>query len=441
MASESTSQSLPKSLTRLTNIHFELADGHITFNNSVSLLESKFPEHQDMLKFLSNCCILKALIIQPSVIYNKYLRDFWYSTKVVHKSITFSLLNVEKSLSFDREICASVIGLEYSKEYVSLPDHEGVKDAIATLGLSNGNDSNLSSKDLAHLSLLRLRYFFPTWKVLTTYLVKFLGGNQGSHDQLNVNQQMIAYGLCWGLDIDIAGILYDDLVYKLTANGKKGREKNICYTRYMSLITSATFKKPTSSEVPLTCHMRKVAKIDEEPLITTSKEANHEASGAMSLSGTSEHPDSTPKAKTDKKRRKKKTPSSSKPNVSKEVTADTTQSLDASMSAEEQDNQPKTADTKKDQENVVTEEVHMGDDGTEFVDPGLYSIDNFTLESLNQTADESPFDTESEIKFVKSFKPITNDEESLFTSKESDTEEDSELASILDDEIRPLSAF
>ncbi|GJR38928.1 putative ribonuclease H-like domain-containing protein [Tanacetum coccineum] len=90
-----------------------------------------------------------------------------------------------------------VIGLEYSKEYVSLPDHEAVKDAIAILGLSNDKESEASSKDLAHSSPLRLRYFSQTWK---------------------------------GLNIDIAGILYDDLISKLTAGGKKGREKNICYT-------------------------------------------------------------------------------------------------------------------------------------------------------------------------------------------------------------------
>ncbi|GJS01069.1 retrovirus-related pol polyprotein from transposon TNT 1-94 [Tanacetum coccineum] len=330
-----------------------------------------------------------ALVIQPSAIYNKYLRDFWYSAKVVDNSITFSLSNVERSLSFDSDTFASVIGLEYLKEYISLPDHEAVKDVIATLRLSYGNYLDLSSKDLAHSTPLRLRYFSPTWKVLMTYLVKCLGGNQGSHDQLNVNQQMITYGLCWGMDIDIAGILYDDVVSKLTAAGKKGREKNICYTRYMSLvmehllgkeyvnsnltatksyqITSATFKKPTVPEVPLTSHMRKVANLDEEPL-------------------------------------------------------------------------RKQTLTPLEQENVVIE-VHMDDDGTEFVDSELHLIGNITLESLNQTADESPFDTESEIKIVKSYKPVTANEESRFTSNESDAEEDSNLEYIPDDEIGSPSAF
>ncbi|GJX02546.1 hypothetical protein Tco_0186459 [Tanacetum coccineum] len=370
MTSESTSQSLPKKLTRPTNVYFELADDHIAFNNSVVLLDLTIPEFKEMLQFL------KALVIQPYAVYNKYLMDLWYSAKVLDNTITFSLSHIEKSLSFDRDIFASIIGLEYSKEYVSLPDHEAMKDAIATL--------------------------------------------EGADDLF-----------------DIVGVLYGDLISKLTVRGKKGREKNICYTRYLSLvmehlmgkdytnnnltptksfqITSATFKKPTSSKVPLTSHTCKVAKLDDEPQVTSSEGANIETSGAMSLSGTSEHPASVQKAKPDKKRRHAE---------GTEVTTDTTKSLDASMSVEEQENQPQTADTAKEQDNVVTEEINMGDDGTEF-----------------DTADENPFDTESEIKFVKSYKPVTDNEEPLFTSKESDTKEDSELASIPDDEIGSPSAF
>nr|GEX38785.1 hypothetical protein [Tanacetum cinerariifolium] len=147
-------------------------------------------------------------------------------------------------------------------------------------------------------------------------------------------------------EIDIAGILYDDLISKLIASGKKGIEKNICYTRYLSIvmehllgkdyvnkdlfatksyqITSATFKQSLVYEVPLTSYMRKNAKLDEEPLITPSEEANI-AFSAMFLSETSEH---------------------SLAEVI-EVTADTTQNLDASMSVEKQENQTHTADAIK----------------------------------------------------------------------------------------------
>ncbi|GJZ50239.1 putative ribonuclease H-like domain-containing protein [Tanacetum coccineum] len=81
----------------------------------------------------------------------------------------------------------------------------------------------------------------------------------------------------------------------------------------------------------------------------------------------------------------------------------------------------------------------MADKGTEFADSRLHSIGNITLESLNQAANESPFDTESEIRIVKRFKPATNEE--VFTSKESDAAEDSKLESIPDDEIGSPLAF
>ncbi|GKE65826.1 hypothetical protein Tco_1519987 [Tanacetum coccineum] len=162
MASVSSSQSLPKTLTHPSNVYFELVDGHIAFNNGVTLLESKFPKYKDMLQFLSNCCLSKALVIQPSAVYNKYLSELWYSTEVVANTITFSLSNFEKPLSFNRDIFASVVGLEYSKEYVSLPDHEAMKDAIATLGLSDDKEPEMTSKEVAHSFPLRLRFFSPT---------------------------------------------------------------------------------------------------------------------------------------------------------------------------------------------------------------------------------------------------------------------------------------
>ncbi|GJR38929.1 hypothetical protein Tco_1214613 [Tanacetum coccineum] len=254
-------------------------------------------------------------------------------------------------------------------------------------------------------------------------------------------------------------------------------------------MTGATFKQSSLSEVPLTSYMRQVAKLNKEPLITPFEEANIGASGAMSLFGTSKHPISEPKAKYDKKRRRKKNPSSFEPNASKEVTADATQSLDASMSAEEQENQPQTADAKKRvrvctiipifsihsestpendtlglkypmltlktldfartdpsrTRNIVTEDENMADkphDDAEFVDSGIQSMGDVSLESLNQAKHDSPYDTESDIKFVKRFKAVTNDEEHLFTSKEhSDTKEESKLESIPDDEVGSPSAF
>ncbi|GJZ22614.1 hypothetical protein Tco_0559653 [Tanacetum coccineum] len=131
---------------------------------------------------------LEALTIQPSAMYAEYLKDFWYSAKVENNIITFSLSHIEKPLSFNRDLFSSVIRLDYTMEFAPLPTHEEVKEGLGTLGLTDEKRPNMTSVSLAQTSPIRIRYFFPTWKILMTYIIKCLGGNQGSHDQLNVNQ-------------------------------------------------------------------------------------------------------------------------------------------------------------------------------------------------------------------------------------------------------------
>nr|GEW02130.1 hypothetical protein [Tanacetum cinerariifolium] len=432
----------PQPLIAPSNVQFDYEDVNIAFNNSIALLESKIPLYKDMLLFLSNNCISKALTIQPSAIYTKYLREFWYITKVADDTITFSLLNIEKQLSFNRDIFSSIIGLDYTKDFVSLPTHEAVKDAIATLRLADDKRPTMTFVALAHSSPLRIKYFSPTRNVLMVYIVKCLGGNQGSHDQLNVNQYMIAYALCWGLNIDIARILFNDLIAKIFAGGKKRREKNVCYIRYLSIvmehlrgedylnddlklmkpyqITNATFKDSKISEVPLTSHIRKVVKLPEKPLTLPFVKENVKGTDDKSLSETVVHPVSKPKAKADKKRRTKKILSSSEPNISQvRIPNPTTQAF----------------------ESQLAEEIEHADD--EFIDYRLKSIGDVTLESLNKPADEDPYDTESEIKLVKRFKLLADDDKPLITSLESmeeNMEEDSDLASIPDDESEEKDA-
>ncbi|GKD41754.1 hypothetical protein Tco_1261961 [Tanacetum coccineum] len=233
------------------------------------------------------------------------------------------------------------------------------------------------------------------------YIVKCLGEMQGSHDQMNLNQQTIAYCLIYGLKIDIGGIIFSYLIHKLQ-NGKKHRESNICYTRFLSLvfekllgdkyisndltlikphtITAASFQKLLASEVPLTSHMLKVAKLSEGPeqsLIPPSGEVNADDTADKSPSRTTMQLVTQPKAPTDRMTKKRRIPPSSKPKSPYKVrvilpkkqvtetqhaevtvaTADATKSL-ASESAEEQGNQPSTAEAeKKDDEFVSMEEV------------------------------------------------------------------------------------
>ncbi|GKA05109.1 hypothetical protein Tco_0684229 [Tanacetum coccineum] len=85
-----------------------------------------------------------------------------------------------------------------------------VRVTLATLGLVDENNPEISSTDFFDSSPLRIRYFSAKWRNLMLYIVKCLGGNQGSHD----------------------------LVTKLTTR-KKGRDQNICYTREVNVDTTA----------------------------------------------------------------------------------------------------------------------------------------------------------------------------------------------------------
>ncbi|GJX58869.1 hypothetical protein Tco_0290259 [Tanacetum coccineum] len=97
------------------------------------------------------------------------------------------------------------------------------------------------------------------------------------------------------------------------------------------------------------------------------------------------------------------------------------------------------------QENIVKEVEPIAtekNDVDEFVDSGIQSLVDVTLEELNEPADESPFDTKSEIKFMKRFKPLVDNDEPHITflgPVHSDMEEDYDLASMPDDEVGSLS--
>ncbi|GJW13568.1 retrovirus-related pol polyprotein from transposon TNT 1-94 [Tanacetum coccineum] len=113
----------------------------------------------------------------------------------------------------------------YVENYEALPLKETVNAALATLGLVEEKNPQATPSELINSSTLRIRYFS-----LMMYIVKCLGGMQGSQDQLNTNHQVIAYSLIWGMDVDIGNILFFDLIAKLV-NDKKDRDVNICYTR------------------------------------------------------------------------------------------------------------------------------------------------------------------------------------------------------------------
>ncbi|GKB13579.1 hypothetical protein Tco_0847502 [Tanacetum coccineum] len=150
--------------------------GIIAFNNGIALLEHPNTLYLPMISSLSNCCVSTALTKQPSAYYYEYLRKFWHSAEVdATNTITFTLSNFDKPLSFNLDDFSSIIGLKYSENYISVPPKETVRAGLATLGLVDENDTTISSTDLVNSSPLRIRYFSPIWRVLMLHIVKCKG--------------------------------------------------------------------------------------------------------------------------------------------------------------------------------------------------------------------------------------------------------------------------
>nr|GEV07051.1 hypothetical protein [Tanacetum cinerariifolium] len=185
-------------------------------------------------------------------------------------------------------------------------------------------------------------------------------------------------------------------------------------------------------------------------LIPPSGEVNVDDFADKSLSGTSMPPVTQPKTPTAKRPRKKKIPFLTQPKVLKltriskssstqsthlqqaeefVVTTDATKSLDASESTEVQGNQPKTVDAAKvlDQ-NVIEEE----DVGVHYLEEPTFKHLMDEVDNQNKAAQEqpeSPYDTESEIKFVKSFKS------SLSTHLEDEEHDDANITFIGSEQV------
>ncbi|GKC05893.1 hypothetical protein Tco_0997503 [Tanacetum coccineum] len=175
MASESSSQ---KQLTRAKNVHFEVDDGVINFNNRIALLDSQNTSYHLMLQFIKNSCIFVALTKQLSAYYPKLLQEFWYTAEAdaVMKTISFTLSCFDKPLSFDLGVFSSVIRLNLSENCISVPPKETMNGGLATLGLFDEKHPHLSSTDLINSSLVRINHHFkPTFEnevALTAHIYK-----------------------------------------------------------------------------------------------------------------------------------------------------------------------------------------------------------------------------------------------------------------------------
>nr|GEZ98962.1 retrovirus-related Pol polyprotein from transposon TNT 1-94 [Tanacetum cinerariifolium] len=197
-------------------------------------------------------------------------------------------------------------------------------------------------------------------------------------------------------------------------------------------ISATSFLTPSASEISLTSHMLKVAKLSKEPeksLILPSEGVHAKEFADKSQSKTNVQPLSQSKDPTARKPRKEKITSSSQPKVLQSsmsiltssppttyiqhteefvVTDYATKSLDASKLAEAQGIQPSTAETKKE---IAKEH------------PIVIPSDEMS---------ESLYDTESEINFIKSFKAKTISDYAVSSFK---------LSSMPDDDLHSTSPF
>nr|GEV29369.1 hypothetical protein [Tanacetum cinerariifolium] len=173
---------------------------------------------------------------------------------------------------------------------------------------------------------------------------------------------------------------------------------------------TSTELTPSASEFSLTSHMLKVAKLSKEPdesLILSSEEETEELMD----------------------------------------TAVPIQSLEASVMAKVQDNQLKAVDTTEVLEKTFEKEEIAEEQTLEIpsLKQLLEEVDNHN--QVVQTTSESPYDTESEIKVVKSF--LTNHLSELHyqtmndykVSADIQDNSDSDLHSMPDDELRPVLEF
>ncbi|GJS69564.1 retrovirus-related pol polyprotein from transposon TNT 1-94 [Tanacetum coccineum] len=422
------------------------------FNNGIALLESKNTAYHPMLQFLSKSYISAALTKQPSAYYSKYLWEFWYTAEAdsTTNSITFTLSNFDKPISFDLNVFSTVISLKCSENFVLIPPKETVKAGLATLGLIDENDTSISYSNLINLSPLKMRYFLPKGK------------------------QVIAYCLCWGLDIDIANILFTDLIVQLhPVSGKKERKSNIYYSRYLSLImehllgdvylnenlktlkphhiTASSFKPTFENKVPLTAYMCKVANLSPDPikyLLHPSEDVNTDDTADKSSSRTTVQLITQSKAPTYKKTKRKRISPSSKLEASKTIresppreqttvtqsteepvgTASTTRVYEPSSRQMIKETSLRQLMLKR--QTPVWTKLHSDSGVSKPNQKTPKLMDEYEKKnSVDQEDLESPYDTESEIKFIKSYKVSTI------------SVADSDLHSIPDDEVESISRF
>ncbi|GJW68779.1 hypothetical protein Tco_0123203 [Tanacetum coccineum] len=213
----------------MDNVTFQINNVVGNFN-----YQPNVPTYKPIMKFLLNCPLKKAFTNCPSVVYQNFLRDFW-STAVAYDPFPSTDETEQRPL----------------------------REFLIKFSVLNGQ------RPLT----LNLTHFVNQ---LALIIIMVLGGNYSSTKQVNSIQQLIAFSLITGTEVDIGEIIYSDLVTKLL---NKSRLKYVSYPRFIScalqvllgsdytrdenfrflpgILSNSNFTKDPSkvTEIELTAHM------------------------------------------------------------------------------------------------------------------------------------------------------------------------------------------
>ncbi|GJT32177.1 hypothetical protein Tco_0922596 [Tanacetum coccineum] len=198
---------------------------------------------QDNLQVLDELPTKTVFTKCPSVLYQNFLREFWYTAIAYDPNpstnenkprplkeflIQFTVMNGKKPLTLDFNTFTASTGFDYHNgAYVAHPSPEVVKAELAKIVM---NPSYLDK------TLVLKNSFLVAWRILLTFFIQVLGGNYSSTEQVNSIQQLITYSLIIGTQVDIGEIIYSDLVTKLL---NKSRLRYVSYPRFISCALEA----------------------------------------------------------------------------------------------------------------------------------------------------------------------------------------------------------
>ncbi|GJT47014.1 hypothetical protein Tco_0955729 [Tanacetum coccineum] len=174
------------------------------------------PSYKLIMKFLLNCPLKNTFTNCPSVVYQNFLREFW-STAVAYDPFPSTDETEQRPL---REFLIKAVKKELGKIAINNPV---------------------------------LKNSFPVaWRIMFIFVIQVLGGNYSSTKQVNFIQQLLAYCLITGTEVDIGEIIYNDLVTKLL---NKSRLKYVSYPIFISCALQVLLGPNKVTDIELTAQM------------------------------------------------------------------------------------------------------------------------------------------------------------------------------------------